>query len=450
MMLTVRAAIRSRLFAASFVFLVLCMAGLPFLVSGDGTQAGLARVILYYNISIASLLTGVLAVVQSCGSVSQDVSEKLIQLVRAKPVSSMHIWAGKWLGIILMNAVLVAAAGFTTWASVMMRDFSDADVEKEILTARRQLLPESQSIDAEVSHIFHTLREQGRIDESVPEWKVREDLKLAAAADRTTVGAGGVKKWFIDIPRGCRPAEGGSAGSIEMRSRHNAAFRDEKPVLMSWRILAADGTELLTLPAAGCYDGMNSFNLPASLLKDRSRIIIEFRNEETASGRTVVFNESRGMEILVTEGGFGSNLAACMLIVLAGTGLLAAVGLTLGSVFSFPVAVFVSAALVFASFTAHFFKTSSLMTETHHGCADCDSAGEEDKGAGGLIASAFEHVVGPILEQRPAELVSEGILITGESYLKAVLIMLILYPGLMFALGAWGLGRRQLALPEGW
>ena len=75
-MLTLKAAIRSKLFAGSAIFLFACMAGLPFLVKGDGTAVGDVRVIIYYNIGIASTLIGLLTLIEGCGAVSMEITEK--------------------------------------------------------------------------------------------------------------------------------------------------------------------------------------------------------------------------------------------------------------------------------------------------------------------------------------------------------------------------------------
>ena len=443
--LVLKAAIRSRLFATAAVVLFAAMASLPFLVKGDGTPVGEARVLVYYNIGIASFLIGALALIEACGAVSQEISEKQIQLVRSKPVSTIHIWVGKWLGILAMTALLVTVAGVTTRVAMSVRGMGGGDVDKEVLTARRRLAPAMASFEQDVDDLYNTLKAQGRVPENADEDAVKEQLKPIAVANRITVGAGEERRWTFDVPSDCRPTGAEGGGSVELRSRFNAAMRDEKPMKCSWRVIDSKGAEILAVPAALYYDGMNSVSLPADLVKDHSELTVVFRNEEARNGRTVVFRERRGIEILVTEGGFAMNMFRALLIVFLVAGLLAALGLTLGSLFHLPVAVFVSLAIVLASFTAHFFMTTEIAPHSHGAPTHQEPLGDA---IGESIAVVFETVVGPVIDQRPAETLSEGLLVSWRDVGKAALLILLAYVVLLFAAGAFGLSRRQLALPD--
>lgn len=441
---SVQAAVRSRLFAVSSLVLIVFMAGLPFLVKGDGTAVGEARVLIHYNLAIASVLIGMLSLIQACGAVSQEIAERQIQLIRCKPVSALHIWLGKWLGILAVAFVLVFIAGITTRSTMALRGIGGEDVKQEILTARRSIEPDLPGVEQEVAHRFHILKDAGRISDDAQEWTVKAQIKLGVIAERTTVGPGQERSWTFPVPSVSRPSDD---GLIELRSRFSAVFRDEKPMLCSWRILSGDGAELFSIPATGYYDGMNSIVLPAELIRENDSLRVIFRNEETDNGRTVVFNHKRGIEILVSEGGFAMNMVKAMLVIFMFAALLAALGLTLGSVFSFPVAVFVSLSLMTAAITAHFFTTSDIFPHSHDGCSDCKHA-QVDLSWGEKLAHGFEGLTGPVLDQNPAELLSQGILITWVDVGGAAVLMLILYPGIMFLGGALGLSRRQLALPE--
>lgn len=443
--LVLKAALRSKLFAGAAIVLFAATAGLPFLVEGDGTAVGEARVLVFYNIGIASFLIGALALIEACGAVSQEISEKQIQLVRSKPVSTVHIWLGKWLGIVAMNAVLVIIAGLTTRGAMSLRGMSGGEVDREVLTARRRLAPVVESVEREVALRYDSLKAQGVLNEDADEQAVKQQLKLAVVASRITVGAGLERTWVIDVPSNCRPSGKDGEEIVELRTHFNSVMRDEKPMKCSWRLLDDKGAELLSVPPALYYDGMNAIRLPARLVKDYRKLIVVFRNEEELDGRTVVFNERRGVEILVSEGGFAMNMVRALLIVFLMAGLLAALGLTLGALFHLPVAVFASISIVIASFTAHFFMTVDITPHSHGGPVPKHSL---EDAVGEKIAVVFEAVVGPVLNQQPAEMLSEGLLVSWRDVGRAALLILLAYPGLLFAAGAYGLSRRQLALPD--
>lgn len=441
---SVKAAVRSKLFAVSAVVLICCMGGLAYFVRGDGTAVGEARVLVYYSFTIASTLTGMLALIQACGAVSQEIAERQIQLIRCKPVSAMHIWLGKWAGILAVNAVLILVAGITVRTAMALRGIHGDEVEREILTARRRIVPDVPGVDREVAHRYHILKQAGHLMDDASEWSVKAEIKRSVTAERTTVGPGRELRWMFDVPSGCRP---GAGQLIELRTRFNAVFRDEEPIRCSLRVLSDDGRELFAVPVTGYHDGMNGIILPEDLIRDNARLTVVFRNEESESGRTLVFNQRQGIEILVSEGGFNLNMIKAMLIMFMFTALLAALGVTLGSLFSFPVAVFVSISLIVAALTAHFFTTSDIFSHSQGGCTACKHE-RMNVGWGEKLAVAYERLAGPVMEARPAELLSQGILITWPEAGRTAALMLILYPGIMFLGASFGLSRRQLALPE--
>ena len=444
--LSLKAAIRSKLFAGSALFLFACMAGLPFLIKGDGTAVGEARVLMFYNISIASTLIGMLALIEACGAVSQEIAEKQIQLVRSKPVSAAHIWLGKWLGILCINAVLVTVAALTTRGAFAVLGLSGDEVAQEVLTSRRRIAPNVSPIEHEVEYRYQRLKEAGRIAEDANEKEAKEFIKLMVVGERTTIGPQGERRWTLGIPAGFSPNDDGPA-SAQLRSRFNAAMRDEKPMKCSWKILSADGDELFAVPSSPYYDGLNIVNVPLSVLEGRDSVIVVFHNDETAKGRTVVFNERRGLEILVSESFFAANMFRAMLVVFIFAALLAAIGLTLGAVLSFPVAVFAALAIVLASVTAHFFSTAEIVGHSHDDGSHCESS-SIDVEWGEQMSRGFERIVGPVFRHQPAKLLSDGLLISWRELGGAVLLLFLLYPGILFAVGSLGLSRRQLALPE--
>jgi hypothetical protein len=423
------------------------MAGLPFLLKGDGTAVGEARVLVYYNIGIAGTLIGMLALMQACGAVSQEIAERQIQLIRAKPVSTMHIWLGKWLGILFINAVLIAVAGLTTVATLSVKGLAGGAIDDEVLVARRRLAPALERAEFEADHLFDELKRQGRIGPDADEAEVKQMLKVGVMAARTTVGPGEKRQWNIRVPKGCSPDPARGESAVELRSLFNNAMRDEKPMLCSWRVFSKDGKELFSVPARTYVEGINRIPLPPALVAGEGVLTVEFSNDETKDGRTVVFNETRGLEILVSEGGFGMNLVRAALIIFISSALLAALGLTLGAVFSFPVAVFAACALVAASFIAHFFMTTETVTHSHAEGSHAEHM-RIDTTAGEKIAAGFEMVVGPVLERKPAEFLSEGLLVSWSEVGSMALRSLIIYTLCLFGAGACGLSRRQLALPD--
>src|SRR5580693_2126056 len=109
--LTWKAALRFKLFLVIAVLLILAVVGLPLVIQDDGTAQGFTQIILTYTLSTITVLLGLSTLWLSCGTLARDIEECQIQVVVTKPVARWQIWLGKWLGIVTLNAALLAISG---------------------------------------------------------------------------------------------------------------------------------------------------------------------------------------------------------------------------------------------------------------------------------------------------------------------------------------------------
>src|SRR5499427_6792951 len=114
--LTWKAAFRFRLFLVVAALLLLAVVGLPMLVKDDGTARGFTQILMTYTLSMITVLLGLSTLWLSCGTLARDIEECQIQVVAVKPVARWQIWLGKWLGIMSLNAALLALSGASVYA----------------------------------------------------------------------------------------------------------------------------------------------------------------------------------------------------------------------------------------------------------------------------------------------------------------------------------------------
>src|SRR5476649_2782730 len=74
----------------------------------------------------------------SCGTLARDIEECQIQVVATKPIARWQIWIGKWLGIISLNAALLAISGACVFGLLQWRATKLPAAEQKIL--REQVL----------------------------------------------------------------------------------------------------------------------------------------------------------------------------------------------------------------------------------------------------------------------------------------------------------------------
>src|SRR6266478_6812424 len=109
--LTWKAAFRFRLFLVIAVLLLASVVGLPLLIKDDGTARGFTQILLTYTLTTITALLGFSTLWLACGTLARDIEECQIQMVVVKPIPRSPFWLGKWLGIMSLNAVLLALAG---------------------------------------------------------------------------------------------------------------------------------------------------------------------------------------------------------------------------------------------------------------------------------------------------------------------------------------------------
>ena len=139
--LTWKSAFRYRLFWVMAALLVAAVVGLPLILKDDGTAEGLTRILLTYALSAITVLLGIATLWLSCGTLARDIEDCQIQMVCAKPVARWQIWLGKLLGILALNAMLLALSGGAVYALLLWRTQrlpadQQAKLRSEIFVAR--------------------------------------------------------------------------------------------------------------------------------------------------------------------------------------------------------------------------------------------------------------------------------------------------------------------------
>src|ERR1041385_949062 len=119
--LTWKAAFRFRLFLVLAALLLTSVVALPILIKDDGTARGFTQILLTYTLTSITALLGLSTLWLSCGTLARDIEEAQMQVVAVKPIARWQIWLGKWLGILTLNATLLALSGVSVYALLQWR-----------------------------------------------------------------------------------------------------------------------------------------------------------------------------------------------------------------------------------------------------------------------------------------------------------------------------------------
>src|ERR1051325_137301 len=131
--LTWKAALRFRLFLVVAGLLLASVVGLPLLIKDDGTARGFTQILLTYTLSTVCALLGLSTLWLACGTLARDIEECQMQVVAVKPIARWQIWLGKWLGIMSLNAALLAISGASVYALLLYRATKLPETEQQVL-----------------------------------------------------------------------------------------------------------------------------------------------------------------------------------------------------------------------------------------------------------------------------------------------------------------------------
>src|SRR5271154_6802773 len=203
--LTWKAALRFRLFLVIAALLILAVVGLPLVIKDDGTAQGFTQIILTYTLSAITTLLGLSTLWLSCGTLARDIEECQIQVVATKPIARWQIWIGKWLGIISLNAALLAISGACVYGMLQWRATKLPAAEQKIL--REQVLvargsAKEQNYDAQIdSETEQILQERLKstpvTTADLPE--VRSQIREQVKAQFQLVPPDYTREWKIDL-----------------------------------------------------------------------------------------------------------------------------------------------------------------------------------------------------------------------------------------------------------
>ena len=452
--LTWKAALRFKLFLVIAVLLILAVVGLPMVIEDDGTAQGFTQIILTYTLSAITALLGLSTLWLACGTLARDIEECQIQVVATKPIARWQIWLGKWLGIVTLNAALLAISGACVYGTLQWRAAKlPADVQKtlheQILVARGSAKEASSDadIESETDRILQNRLKSSAVEKvDVPE--VRKQIREMVKADLQLVPPSYQRAWKIDLGF----AKNYLAGKpLQLRVKFNSAQKSASGTFtLAWLV----GTEEMKKiwpsgPMSLAPDTFHEFPIPPDMFDKYGVLTITVINPPQ-NGTALLFPLDEGMEVLYPEGGFGLNFARGLGIIFCWMALLAALGLMAASFLSFPVATFFALAMLLVALSS-----GTLAESVESGSV---AAGNEETGQAGhsvadiVLIPAFKGVLAVISlvkNYSPIDALSTGRSITWGELGSAFAQIVLLVGGVFAVAGILFFNRRELATAQG-
>ncbi|OGV65438.1 MAG: hypothetical protein A2283_18115 [Lentisphaerae bacterium RIFOXYA12_FULL_48_11] len=455
--LQIRAAIRSKLFVTLMAVLFLVLVGLPLTIKGDGTFAGQIKLLLYYTLGLATIILGAATLWASSGAISLEVESRQLHLVAVKPVYHFQIWLGKFVGLLIMNIFLLCFTGLTVlgliyWTlSFGARSDQERKVVREELLAGRRLTKPQDTLQQETRDRYNDMVAKGAIPADVMREEVLMSIKKELIADKTIVRPSAVRQWSMEIPADLGFDKSDSAGKMMLKIQFSPVRAGTNAVSGKWSVGTEEKPDIFSTETDGRMDGLYNLSIPvaadlleAVMARPDRKMIVTFVNNDGEKSKPVMFDRINGIKLFIWESGFESNLFRALIIVLCRLSLLAAIGLTASTLFSFPVATFVSFSVLLVACMAHYFILLSEMEGHVHAGEEAKSSYWEDTSE--YAMRKLDEVFEPILQVESVGPLSDGILVSWRD-VGRVLMMICFYSSLIGGAGVFLFRRRELALP---
>ena len=449
--LTFKAAFRYRLFWVLAVILLGSVIALPILIKDDGTARGFTQILLTYTLGIIATLLGIATLWISCGTLARDIEDAQIQMVVAKPIARWQIWIGKWVGLVLLNALLLLVAGTSVycllqWRAKRLPEAEQQILKNEIFIARGSLKEPAEDITPAVDALLKKRLEENHVS-TVDVKFVRKELESQIKAAQEVVEPNYARRWTIDF--GLRKnflRDQPLTLRIKFQSPEARPLGDPPTYRAVWVIGKPESKEEVRsdMPsvAAGTF---HEFPIPPNLWDENGKLTIEFRNYNKVA---LLFSVDDGLEVLYREGGFGLNFFRGLSIILCWLALLAAIGLAAASFLSFPVAAFFSVAVLALGLSS---GTLSKVVE------DKSLTGFDPEKP--LVMTWLDQVSVPffkgmlqvinlVQQFSPIDSLSSGRSITWGQLGLAISEVVLLLGGIFAVFGIFVFSRRELARPQ--
>ena len=461
-LLALRNAFRSRLLLVLFGLLFAAAFLLPLALRSDGTPAGLIRIHLSYTLGIAGFLLALASLWAGGAAVSQEADDKTLQLLLVKPVPRLRIWLGKWLALLLVNAVLLAIVGLVAAATLQFKLRRGGFTPDALGEARLTTLAALETFHAPLPDVsaairaeYNDLRARRALPPDISEKAALDSLRRAHLARLYSIPAGQSRAWTFDVP-----AKIPDPGTLLVQFKCDSSVPGAADIEATVALQAGDlNTNMEVRAMPGTVQNLVFRDVPV----DARRAAITFRNLG-GHGATLFFDPADGLVLRRAAGTFAGNYLRALARLYLHLALFAAIGVTLGTLFSMPVATFLSLVLILILQLSGFISAAAQVDrETFvanvapfggghvHGDADPAPPSLAARAAANVFYYAYRGTwlaLRPLLADRTLDDLANGAYLPPRDLARALLAQGLVIPLLLALLSTAVLRRREWARPN--
>lgn len=364
----------SRLPAVIVLLVVVGLPILPLVLDPAERLEYRMQFLLDWSLSGASFLLAMLSIALAASTLCGDIDSQRIHMTLVKPIERWQYLLGKWIGIVILDTLLVVLVGIGVYAAVstlrQSRALDAADrlaVDEQVLTARIAARPEhprreefDEAVEAAVSQVRDSepdlfARDPVGARNRVKSWEVLRWHTVTASKvssyDFTLVPPDRLTADVIQL----RIKPFCDNASMDRADVRFAIWLNDRPFPLE------DGQHTELTFSSGSF---HTIDLPASAIDESGRLRVTIANKNLVPpGETeptsLSFAPGKGMELLYRVDSFEWNFVRGLIVMWSKLAMLTAAGLAAASWLGFPVAVMASL-VVYAAAVARGFLADAI------------------------------------------------------------------------------------------
>lgn len=340
----------------------LVLAALLLPQAGAGTSSPLehSRLTVAYGMGFPAFFIALHGLTQAAG-LARDIENRRAQLLVTRPVAAWKILVGRWLGVVVANAVLwcvlLSTLGLQLAWSLSREDGSAelAMARERILAPRGEVAPDlSPPLEADVRALVAILQREARPGEVVEARVLDERARRRLRSLRLKPGESSELP-FRELHRG---STAGTTAFVPVRFvAYSLAPSDSTRASLQWLVVAPGEATPRVLGAQEALQGVPAEVLvPATAVHPDGSLRLLVRNASDPELGVGVLIDPARVRALPQRGTFAGSVLGASWLLLLQWALLAAVGLVLGVLFRFPTVVLAGVVFQCTAITAGFFR----------------------------------------------------------------------------------------------
>ncbi len=338
-----------RLVLVFLIVLGVAVLRLPFALRGDETLSGRLQTFLSYSLGALSVFMGLATAFFSCATLTNEIRSKSLHLVVTKPVTRFQILAGKWLGVNLLNVLMLALSGATIYGfavyiknqpELFARD--SLQLRDVIWTARVAAEPtEPDFREASETYVKDMLARDPTFTSNV-EGAVAERIKNLDEAYRSILPGQQRSFEFKDL---VQPESEETVLQVRFKARGIPIPKDDI-LFIEWYLLDPDSMEVVAPPFLTDKRQAERHQFlfrSGGRLVQKGRAVLGVLNPgppDDSPPAAIYFDGEGSLQLLYKVGSFEANYLKSLSLIFFRLAFVSAVGLFFGTFTSFPVACF--------------------------------------------------------------------------------------------------------------